>query len=139
MRFARIRSLALAIMTLALVAPVLPAAAQNNSITYNYRDADGSGRLTVTDLGADSATGGRQIGVQLVQNGVTYRGSGIEYPLQTTMPVRTLLAFTLVSPNGRSYFFQGTTLSGITVSGQGTYHRVGFPGQKFEWNIVLGG
>jgi len=45
----------------------------------------------------------------------------------------------LVSPSGRSYFFQGTTISGITFSGQGTYHRVGFPQQKYEWNIVLGG
>jgi hypothetical protein len=131
--------LALALATLALVAPVVPATAQNNTMVVTYRDADGSGRMEIQDLGPDNATGGHQILVRLTQNGVTYSGSGITYQLEQNMPFRTLITFTLVAPSGRSYFFQGTTASGITFSGQGTYHRVGFPQQKFEWNFVLGG
>lgn len=140
MRFGRLRTLVLTLAALALVAPVLPVSAQSGPTrVVAYRDGDGSGRMTIRDLGADAATGGRQITVQLVQDGVTYSGSGITYQLEQNMPMRTLITFTLVSPRGRSYFFQGTTASGITFSGQGTYHRVGFPGNKFEWNFVLGG
>jgi hypothetical protein len=140
MRFARLQTLALALAALALIAPVAPAAAQTNqNLVVAYRDGDGSGRMTIQDLGTDAATGGHQIKVQLVQNGVTYTGSGLTYQLEESMPFKTLITFTLVSPRGRSYFFQGITISGITFSGQGTYHRVGFPEQTFEWNFVLGG
>jgi hypothetical protein len=137
MRFARFRAVVLAFAALALVAPVLPASAQSTVVTY--RDGDGPGKMTIQDLGTDAATGGHQIQVQLVQNGTTYSGSGLTYQLEQNMPFKTLITFTLVSPNGRSYFFQGTTISGITFSGQGTYHRVGFPQQKYNWNFVLGG
>lgn len=141
MRYARYRALALALAALALLAPVAPAAAQTTDapLVVAYRDGDGSGRMTIQDLGPDAATGGRQLRVQLVQNGVTYSGSGITYQLEETMPFKTLITFTLISPGGRSYFFQGTTISGITFSGQGTYHRVGFPQQSFAWSFVLGG
>jgi hypothetical protein len=141
MRYARFRALALTLAALALLAPALPVVAQTieQPLVVTYRDGDGQGRMTIQDLGPDAATGGRQIRVQLVQNGVTYAGSGITYQLEQNMPFKTLITFTLVAPSGRSYFFQGTTASGITFSGQGTYHRVNFPGTKFEWSIVLGG
>jgi hypothetical protein len=141
MRFVRFRALALTLATLALIAPITGAVAQSNNqpLVVAYRDGDGSGRMSILDVGADAATGGRQIKVQLQQNGVTYSGSGLSYQLEQQMPFKTLITFTLVSPGGRSYFFQGTTISGITFSGQGNYHRVGFPEQKFNWNFVLGG
>jgi hypothetical protein len=141
MRFVRFRATVLALAALALVAPVIPVAAQtgNAPLVVAYRDGDGAGRMTIQDLGTDAATGGRQIRVQLIQNGATYTGSGLTYQLEESMPFKTLITFTLVSPAGRSYFFQGTTISGITFSGQGTYHRVGSPQLKYAWNFVLGG
>lgn len=107
---------------------------------FTYRDADGPGTLSLTDLGPDSATGGRQIKVSLTQNGVTYSGSGFTLPLETRLPFKTLISFALVSARtGISYHFQGTTISGITLSGSGTYHRPGVPERADSWSIVLGG
>jgi hypothetical protein len=135
-------ALALFVATLALPA----AQAQNNGLTFNqptaftYRDGDGQGRLTVQDIGPDSVNPqARLIKVVLVQNGVQYTGSGITQLLKEELPRPTLISFTLIAPTGRSYFFQGTLISGITLSADGSYHRVGFPENRFRWNIVLGG
>jgi hypothetical protein len=116
--------------------PIVPV---DPPITFSYRDADGAGRLTVQDMGADPATGGRQIQVSLLQNGVRYNGSGITFQLEPTMPFTTLITFTLVSPRGTSYFFRGKTTSGITLSGQGTFNRAGTTQNPSAWSIVLGG
>jgi hypothetical protein len=135
--------LALAMAMLTFLAPALRAQGQPNlpsvvPTSFTYRDADGPGRLDLLDLGPDEATGGRQIKINLSQNGVNYIGSGITLPLQSTPPFTTLIAFSLVSPGGMSYFFQGKLISGITLSGQGTYHQTGFPASSATWSIVLG-
>jgi hypothetical protein len=129
-------ALALVVATAALAAQA--ARAQNTPLVFTYRDADGTGRLTMLDVGPDSATGGRQIKVSIEQNGNRFDGSGISYPLDQNMPSTTLVAFT-VTGGGASYFFSGKTISGITLSGQGTYHPVGFPESSAGWSIVLGG
>jgi hypothetical protein len=116
-----------------------PAIPSPQPTSFTYRDADGVGQLLMQDLGPDQATGGHQIKITLTQNGVTYLGSGISLPLEATPPFTTLLTFSLVSPARDSYFFQGKTISGITLSGQGTYHVTGIPEQKASWSIVLGG
>jgi hypothetical protein len=135
--FHRLRlALALVVATVAFVAPA--ARAQNTPLVFTYRDADGTGRLTMLDVGPDAATGGRQIKVSIEQNGNRFDGSGISYQLEQNMPFTTLVAFT-VTGGGASYFFSGKTISGITLSGQGTYHRVGFPENSNQWSIVLGG
>jgi hypothetical protein len=136
--------LAVAMVMLALTAPAIRAQGQPNlpsgvPTAFTYRDADGPGRLDLSDVGPDAATGGRQIKINLSQNGVNFIGSGITFPLQASLPVPTLIAFSLVSPAGASYFFQGKLISGITLSGQGTYHQTGSPENKAAWSIVLGG
>jgi hypothetical protein len=133
-------ALALVAATMALAAPAARAyeTAGDSPLVFTYRDADGTGRLTMLDVGPDSATGGRQIKVSIEQNGNRFDGSGISYQLEQNMPFTTLVAFT-VTGGGASYFFSGKTISGITLSGQGTYHRVGFPESASPWSIVLGG
>jgi hypothetical protein len=135
--------LALAAVALSFFVPAVRAQGGGtpalHEIRFTYRDGDGQGRLSLLDLGPDAATGGRSIKVRIEQNGVTYNGSGVTLQLEETMPFTTLITFTVVAPSGRSYFFQGKTTSGITLSGQGTWHRVGFPESKFPWNSVLGG
>jgi hypothetical protein len=127
--------LAVAAVAFSLLAPAVYAQATS----FRYLDDDGQGRMSVQDVGSDAATGGRAIKVSITQNGVVYNGSGVTLQLEDEMPFTTLITFTVVAPSGRSFFFQGKTTSGITLSGQGTYHRVGFPESKFGWNIVLGG
>jgi hypothetical protein len=142
MRHAFGMALALTIAA-ALLAPAARAQAPNipfnQPLTFSYRDVDGQGQLTVQDAGPDAATGGRQILVSLLQNGVRYNGSGITLQLEQNMPFTTLISFTLVSPRGTSYFFRGKTTSGITLSGQGSYNRVGSTQNPSTWSIVLGG
>jgi hypothetical protein len=117
--------------------PNLPAASVPT--TFTYRDAEGAGRLDLFDLGPDASTGGRLVKVNLSQNGVNYTGSGLSFPLQATPPFPTLIAFSVVGPAGASYFFQGKLISGITLSGQGTYSPTGSPESQAAWSIVLGG
>jgi len=127
-------------MVLALAATVTPAAqAQTQPTLFHYHDADGDGSLSLLDLGPDPATGGHQMKVSLSQNGVTYLGSGITLQLSTQLPIPTLISFSLVSPQGASYQFQGKLISGITLSGQGTYNLTVVPERKASWSIVLGG
>jgi hypothetical protein len=117
-----------------------PAAPANPPLVFAYHDAQGNGSFTMLDVGPDSGTGGRQIKVTLTQNGRSYYGSGISFPLETTSPYTTLVSFTLVSVRtGISFHFSGKTISGITLSGSGIYTRSGVPEQKADWNIVLGG
>jgi hypothetical protein len=108
-----------------------------NSLVFKYNDDDGPGRLTITTVQA--AEGGTStIRVLLEQNGGRYRGSGITSPIQRQQPSRTLYAFSITTQQG-AYFFHGETISGITLSGQGTYHRVGSPEREYPWSIVIGG
>jgi len=137
MRFAVRTVIAMAVVMAALAAPA--ARAQTQPTVFRYHDADGDGVLSMLDLGPDAATGGHQIKVSLTQNGVTYLGSGITLQLDTQLPVPTLISFALVDPRGTSYQFQGKMISGITLSGQGTYNLVLAPERKENWSIVLGG
>jgi hypothetical protein len=129
---------------LAFVGPAVRAQSQPNipaapPTTFTYQDAEGPGRLDLFDLGPDDATGGRQIKINLSQNGIAYTGSGITLPLQATSPFTTLITFALVSPGGMTYSFQGKLISGITLSGQGTYQQTGHPETRAAWSIVLAG
>jgi hypothetical protein len=125
---------------LSLAPPAVLAQPTNPPTTFTYHDAQGDGRFSLYDAGVDEVTGGRQIKVSLTQNNLSYYGSGFTLPLQTNMPFKTLISFTMVSfRTGISFHFEGNTISGITFSGQGTYHRAGVPEQKATWSIVLGG
>src|SRR5690349_13050065 len=87
---------ALATMLLSLVMPALQAQTPAPPTSFTYHDAQGDGRFLLYDVGPDDVTGGRQIKVSLTQNGLSYYGSGFTLPLQTTMPYKTLISFTLV-------------------------------------------
>jgi len=124
----------------ALSAIALPAQAQtgNPPTLYTYRDSDGTGVMSIQDLGPDKSTGGNTIKVTLTQNRIRYTGSGLAFPLEGIQPPTRILAFTLLNPSGRSFYFSAREISGITVSADGTYHRVGFPERKYEWHILIG-
>jgi hypothetical protein len=104
------------------------------AVTYTYNDADGTGRLTVTREGPDSVTSAQIISVTLVQNGVRYQGSGVTYPLSRNSPTN-LIAFVLVGPDGRSYFYQANEYTGLRFRAQGTYFPVTFASNVSQWSI----
>jgi hypothetical protein len=131
-------------MALAAGGLLLPAArAQDRPaeipLTFHYRDARGTGNLSVLDVGPAEGTSGRQIKVTLIQNGARFDGSGLTLQIEKGPPYTTLITFSLVRRRGVSETYQGEMISGITVSGQGTYHRTGSPERRQEWGIVLGG
>jgi hypothetical protein len=105
---------------------------------FTYQSAQGPGVLSLEDVGPGAATGSRQIWVTLTQNGYCSSGPGTTRPLEQTAPYRTLITFTLAKLHGPSYVYQGTLISGITLSGQGTYHRDGKPEKSVGWSVVLG-
>jgi hypothetical protein len=111
----------------------------NQPLVFSYRDANGPGRLSVLDLGPGRDTDVHFVKVTLSQNGVESTGSGITRQLEPQMPFRTLIAFSLARRRGPTLFYEGTTISGITVSGQGTFHALGLPERRTDWSIVLGG
>lgn len=125
-------------VALALAAVVLAATSARAQVTpYTYQDDDGSGRLTVREVGAAAGVeGGRQTQVVLEQGGRRYEGAGIKYQIQQGPPASTLLVFSITSPTG-AYFFQGTTRVGIVpgADGQGVYYRASTPQRKYEWRI----
>jgi hypothetical protein len=118
--------------------PAEPVVPPSPPLFFAYQSAPGPGVLSLQDIGPDEGTGGRQIRATLTQNGYCYSGSGTTLPLEQTPPYTTLITFTLVKLRGPSLVFQGKMISGITVSGQGTYHRAGQPEKKVGWSIVLG-
>jgi hypothetical protein len=142
MRYPFLRALAL---VAGLVTALAPAArAQDSSkgappLTFSYYDPEATGRLYLFDLGPDAATGGHSISVMLIRGRNYYIGSGFTYQLEETMPFKTLIAFTVQGGNGVSLAYRGTTISGITLSGSGTFSRPQFPDKKLDWSIVLGG
>jgi len=107
-------------------------------LTFSYHDPEATGRLYLFDLGPDVATGGQAISVVLIRGKNYYAGSGFTYQLEETMPFKTLIAFT-VQGGGVTLAYRGTTISGITLSGSGTFSRPQTPEKKLEWSIVLGG
>lgn len=108
----------------------------NQPVTFRYTDNDGTGSITLLDIGPDSATGGRQIKVTIQQNGFRFDGSGFFLQLETLRPFTSVLSFTVVSPNGLSYFFEGKTMLGVELTGQGSYHQVGVPERSAPWGLL---
>jgi hypothetical protein len=130
--------LTLVVIAMALLGPM--ARAQQTlpppftTTTYIYRDAQGPGRITVTDMGAPQGGESRAIEVTILQNGFTYSGSGYSYALSPNNP-QLLLSFMVQDARGQDYVFQGTLMPGVGVTGGGTYHTQGFPGWTYWWRI----
>jgi hypothetical protein len=130
--------LALAVIAMALLGPV--ARAQEtlhppfSSRTYIYRDADGPGQITITDLGSPQGGESRLIRVTINQNGVTYTGSGYSYALSPNNP-QLLLSFMVEDSRGNDYVFQGTLMPGVGVTGGGSYHIQGYGNRTYWWRI----
>jgi hypothetical protein len=130
---------ALTVAALALVAHVAQAQVQVHppytSQTYQYRDSDGTGRMTITDLGSASGTVFDLLQVTLVQGNTNYSGSGYSMHISPNNPTEALF-FSLSDHRGNSYVFTGTLSPGTGgVSGGGTYHAEGFPRWTNAWRI----
>lgn len=108
-----------------------------DSITFKYSDDEGPGRLTITTVG-EAEGGASRIRVELVQGDLRLLGSGVAHAIEGSRPPTTRYAFAVSGPRG-TFFFHGETTSGITLSGQGTYHRLGSPEREHKWSIVIGG
>lgn len=140
MRTASRLSLALAMLVAAL--PFRIARAEptlSPPLFFTYHSSQGPGVLSLQEIGPDQTTGGQQIVAVLTQNGCCYSGSGITVPLEQTPPYRTRITFSLAKLRSPSLVFEGELISGITLSGEGTYHRDGRPEKTVGWSIVLGG
>jgi hypothetical protein len=140
-------SLALSLALGALVAPGVhaaqPAVPQpspfplNQPMSFVYMDAQGTGSITLTDVGPDPATGGRELRVSILINGVHADGSGLTYLLADPPPaLNNLITFTVVVPNGPALFYQGKMGGTAQFQGQGTFHTAADPTQLAGWSLV---
>jgi hypothetical protein len=103
--------------------------------TYLYRDSDGPGRMTIVDLGP--APGGTfdLIRVTLVQNNITYAGSGYSMQISPVNPAEAMF-FVMSDPRNNAYVFSGVLTTGTGgVTGGGTYHAAGSPRWTNAWRI----
>jgi hypothetical protein len=142
MRFPFLLALALTVGLVTALAPVARADDTQKAappLEFSYHDPEATGHLYLFDLGPDAATGGQAISVILVRGKSYYTGSGFTYALEETMPFKTLIAFTVQSSSSGTLAYRGTTISGITLSGSGSFSRPQSPEKKLEWSIVLGG
>jgi hypothetical protein len=113
--------------------PLIPL---NQPTVFGYSDAHGTGTLTLTDIGPDPATGGREFRASIVKNGVKADGSGLSYLLAEPTPgSNNLLTFSVVAPNGTALFYQVKMGGTAQFQGQGTFHTVADPTQIATWNI----
>lgn len=113
--------------------PVFPL---NQPTVYGYADAQGSGTITLTDIGADPATGGRELRVSILKNNVRADGSGLTYLLADPPPaLNNLITFSVVAPDGTALFYQGKFAGTAPVQGQGTFHTVADPTQIAAWSL----
>jgi hypothetical protein len=116
-------------------ATVLPL---NQPSTFRYSDPQGMGSITLTDLGPDPVTTFDLLQVSIAQNGVTFRGSGIATPIPgAPQPFNNLVSFTVTTPNGTAFFFEGKMGLGVEFQGQGTFHPVGNPTQRANWSLLF--
>jgi hypothetical protein len=129
---------ALALAAMALLAPAAHAQAQIlppfSTRTYIYRDAQGPGQISITDVGSPDGSDSRLINVTITQNGVSYTGTGYSYALSPNNP-QLLLSFMVQDSRGNDYVFEGTLMPGVGVTGSGTYHIQGFTGWTYWWRI----
>jgi hypothetical protein len=110
----------------------------NQPVTYRYSDNDGFGTITLTDIGVDPGTGGHLLQVRIVQNGTTFDGSGLTYPLPTEpRPLNNLITFTVQAQGGVPFFFQGKMGLGVEFQGSGTFHPVSDPTQSQPWGLLF--
>lgn len=105
-----------------------------------YTDVDGTGTLTIRPLSnASTYPNWQKIQVTLEQNRLRFVGAGVYHyaPDATTAAPRiTYVWFTLLSANGRSYFFEGTVDSaGADHKGKGTLFRVDAPQTSLPWQL----
>jgi hypothetical protein len=115
--------------------PVLPI---NQPVTFRYSDAQGFGSITFTDLGPDPMTNFDLLRVNITQNGLSYNGSGIATPIPgAPRPLTNLVSFTLIGPDGTSYFFEGKMGLGVEFQGTGTYFPVNNPTQTASWGLLF--
>src|SRR5579862_5843287 len=88
---------------------------------YRYMDSDGPGTLTISPLSAYSTRLSFQpLVVTLVQNGVTMGGSGVYHSFPddlANLPTAALVAFTLPTQRGQTFFFQGTISGSSSTTG----------------------
>jgi hypothetical protein len=110
----------------------------NQPVTFRYTDAQGMGSITFVDLGPDQVTAFDLLRVSITQNGVTYNGSGITTPIPgAPRPLTNLVSFSVASPNGVAYFFQGKMGLGVEFQGNGTYFPVSDPTQVASWGLLF--
>jgi hypothetical protein len=110
----------------------------NQPVTFRYTDAQGAGSITFTDLGLDQVTSFDLLRASITQNGVTYNGSGIATVIPgAARPLTDLVSFTVVSPTGVAYFFEGKMGLGVEFQGSGTYHPVSDPTQIASWGLLF--
>jgi hypothetical protein len=115
--------------------PVFPV---NQPVTFRYTDAQGMGSITFVDLGPDQTTGFDLLRVNITQNGTSFNGSGIATVIPgAPRPLTDLVAFTVVSPNGVAYFFEGMMGLGVEFQGSGTFHPVSDPTQIETWGLLF--
>lgn len=140
MRYPFLRTLALVAGFATALAPAARAQEKpaGPATAFSYNDPETTGRLYLYDLGPDDATGGQSIQVQLWRGQALYVGSGFTYQINPEMPFNTLISFAVQGPGGVTLSYQGTIISGITVSGSGTFHRPRTPDVKQSWSIVIG-
>jgi hypothetical protein len=132
-------ALACCVVAAALLAPAVQAQEPGDlvptsplPITGHYLDGDGYGTLTIEEgmqIMIYPLPPGQPIQVSLVQWGVLYHGAGRLY--EPDADGNAPLNFTLYSPSGRGYQFQGT----LTPSGfaQGTYSPLAAPQRRYSW------
>jgi hypothetical protein len=130
-------------LTLALAVPAfLPRAAHaQNRIDLPYSDANGGGTLTLNlGIPPSNTSDFRPMTVILVRNQASLLGSGVALDLQAVTEGRSgpamLLAFNLVSANGRVLFYQGQFLSVNGYTGGGTYSPVDSPQVVSQWRVI---
>ena len=111
--------------------------------SFAYGDSEGPGQIQIADQGADPATGGERIAVQITQNGVTYPGSGFELllvrPPLPDVGSTLLIAFAVRDPSGTVYQFRGKVIAGgfimPPVYGMGAYERAGTGVDLEQWTL----
>jgi hypothetical protein len=110
----------------------------NQPSTFRYSDPQGMGSITLTDLGPDPVTTFDILQVRIVQNGVSFNGSGIATPIAgAPQPFNNLVAFTVQTQGGVPFFFQGKMGLGVEFQGQGSFHPVSDPTQSARWSLLF--
>jgi hypothetical protein len=102
-------------------------------LSLAYSDSNGPGVVTIANQGADAATGGSSIAVQLAQNGATFQGQGV---LWQAAPSVYALSFWLTNGPGNTYAFAGTlSIADDSATGKGRYQSIQNPSFVDMWTM----